>query len=167
MDADKKCCPCMEDISPEEGKAIQKQAEQTMQRVRANNITYAQERGNPSTMDCSGLVSESLGERNSKGDGLSTRNLDGNCDFRRLEPGEQPRPGDVLSQPRSSGPPGSQHVGINQGPRSQGGQFGVQMGNSGANVGVWGVERGQGGWFEGGDQMRAYRPQKRKQPCKE
>lgn len=168
IDADKKCCPCKEDITPEEGKEILKKAQETMQRVQANNIKYAQERGNPNTMDCSGFVAESLGTRNSKGDGLSTRNLDGNCDFRRLEPGEQPQPGDVIAQPRSSGPPGSQHVGISQGPRSQGGHLGVQMGNSGAAVGVWGIEKGKGkGWFEGGDQMKAYRPQKQKKPCKE
>jgi hypothetical protein len=167
QDADKKCCPCKEDISPDEGKEILKRAQETMKYVKDNGITYALGRGDK-TMDCSDFCGRSLAGRNTRGNQLHTRNLDGNCDFRRLEPGESPQAGDVLAQPRSSGPPGSQHVGISQGAAGpKGGQLGLQMGNSGANVGVWGLPQGEGGWFEGGDQLRGYRPQKSKTPCKD
>jgi hypothetical protein len=168
IDAHKKCCPCMEDISPEESNEIFKRAQQTMERVRREGITYAEGRGDPKTMDCSGFNVEALGGNNTRGSELHTRNLDGNCDFRRLEPNETPRAGDVVAQPRSSGPPGSQHTGIAQGSAGpKGGQLGIQMGSKGANVGVWGLEMGHGGWFEGHDQLHAYRPQKRKENCKE
>jgi hypothetical protein len=154
------CCPCTEDISAEEGQEILDRARETAKEITAKGIKYGLGK-----MDCSKFCAISLADRNHKGDGLTTRNLDGNCDFRRLEPGEKPRAGDVLAQPRSSGPPGSKHQGIAEGTAtSTGGQLGIQMGGSGARGGSkW----GEGGWFEGGLDLAVYRPQKRKEPCKE
>lgn len=169
QDANKKCCPCMEDVPADEGDEILKRANETVDYVKQNNITYGLGRGDPAHMDCTDFASRAVGERNTKGSDLVSRNLDGNCDFRRLGPGESPRAGDVLAQPRSSGPPGSQHVGISQGGQNaNGGQLGVQMGGSGPKSNsVWGLPQGDGGWFEGGDELHAYRPQRRKVPCKE
>jgi hypothetical protein len=154
----------MEDISPEEGQKILDRARKTMKDVIDNKVTYSQDRG-PLQMDCTLFnaiaMQDVVGD---KGESLSSRHYDGNCLFRRLQPGEAPRAGDALAQPRSSGPPGSQHTGIATGTSSQGGHSGVAMGNSGAKEGsVWGKPLGDKGWFEGGFDLHVYRPQK---PCK-
>jgi hypothetical protein len=157
------CCPCREDISPEEGQEILDRARAAAKEITDKGTKYALGK-----MDCSKFCAISLADRSSKGDGLTTRNLDGNCDFRRLKSGEKPRAGDVLAQPRSSGPPGSQHQGIAEGqPGGNGGQRGMQMGGGGARSGVWGVGPSDGGWFEGAYDLAVYRPQKRKEPCKQ
>ena len=65
-----------------------------------------------------------------------------------------PRPGDFVWQPRSSGLPGSGHVGVFLGESdSQGRPLMAQMGTSGAQVAPFGPN----GWFEGGTQVRYYR----------
>ena len=158
----------MEDISPEEGQKILDRARKTMRDIK--NIPghhYGMDRSDPFQTDCTLFnaiaLQDVVGE---KGEQLSSRQYDGNCQFRRLKPGEAPQAGDALAQPRSSGPPGSQHTGIATGSRSGGGGYtGVQMGNSGASEGsVWGEPMGKGaGWFEGGFNLHVYRPQK---PCK-
>jgi hypothetical protein len=168
QDAGKPCCPCREDISAEEGAGVVQRARETMQAVKDGGITYGQERSDPTKMDCTLFTARGLGDLHSDGDSLSSRMLDGNCNFRRLKPGEAPRAGDVVAQPRRSGDPGSQHVGIGLGTQTSGGlHLGIAMGNSGpSDRSVWGPKEG-GGWFEGGDQLHVYRPQKPKKGCKE
>lgn len=161
------CCPCREDISPEEGKKIEELARKTMQDVKDHKIKYGQNREALGQMDCTLFVAVAL--QNHLGSGewdTGSRTLDGNCLFRRLKPGEEPRAGDVLAQPRSSGLPGSQHAGISLGTRhAKGGQLGIAMGNSGvSDNSVWGVPPADKGWFEGWDELHVYRPQK---PCKQ
>jgi hypothetical protein len=158
----------MEDISPEEGQKILERARKTMQELtNTRGHRYGQDRTNPFQTDCTLFNAIALQDVvGDKGEGLSSRHYDGNCLFRRLKPGEAPRAGDALAQPRSSGPPGSQHTGIATGSTtSNGGYTGVAMGNSGAREGsVWGRPMGKNdGWFEGGFDLHAYRPQK---PCK-
>ena len=167
------CCPCMEDISPEEGQKVLDESRKTIEKVTREKIKYGQDRTKPDQMDCTLFVETSL--RNALGDankGLSSRTLDGNCNFRRLKQGEEPRAGDILSQPRDSGLPGSQHAGVSQGTKnSKGGHLGTEMGSdvkkqpgTGAKENsVWGIPRSEGGWFDYGFEMNAYRPQK---PCK-
>lgn len=61
---------------------------------------------------------------------------------------DSPQPGDIVWQPG--------HMGIYVGQDDQGRPLGEQMGESGANQGVW----GPGGWFSGGDKIEYYRPKK-------
>jgi len=158
----------MEDISPEESQKILDRARKTMRDIQSVTPPhrYGQDRTNPLETDCTlfnGIaLQDYLGEKVGE---LSSRHYHGNCLFRRLKPGEAPRAGDALAQPRTSGPPGSQHTGIATGARAPGGGYiGVQMGNSGASEGsIWGRALGDTGWFEGGFDLHVYRPQK---PCK-
>ncbi len=164
VDPGKPCCPCYEDISIEESLGIMQEAVEHMKFLKDNNAKYALTHSEILRLDCTEFVGRALGELNSKGHGLESRSFDGNCEFRRLPPGTQPRPGDIMAQPRP-GAPGVQHVGISSGTTTKGGQqLGIAMGGKGVSSdSKW----GPGGWFVGGDQLRIYRPQKRKPNCKE
>lgn len=174
IDPGERCCPCWEDVSAEEGDRIAEEARKNVQWVKEHKLVYGNDRKRmntsakgPGQIDCTLFTARSLGDLNQKGHDLSSRNLDGNCNFRRLKSGEPPRAGDVMAQSRSSGPPGSQHVGISSGSagRGAGTYIGIAMGNSGARTdSIWGPEE-KGGWFEGGDDLRVYRPQKRNRNC--
>ena len=135
-------------------------------RVNAAGTKYGQDRNNSSIMDCSLFVCNALGHPHDGASGggghLVTGDLDGNSDFRALGKNEAAQPGDVLWQPRRNG---GAHVGIFTGEKnSKGGLLGMQMGNSGASVGVWGLPIQKGvsgmGWFEGADKLVIYRPQR-------
>ena len=177
-----KCCDCWEDISEQEGQAVLERARTWAAYQQKNGIKYKQDEKvdpcdeQPKTMDCSYFVQKALGTdllsrlyaMPSGGRRLSTRTLDGECELKRLPPKTPPRAGDILAQPRSSGEPGSQHTGVatGQSPKA-GGHYGIAMGNSGGGSApegsVWGaLRRIENGWFEGGDHLRVYRPQKRK-----
>jgi hypothetical protein len=180
-----KCCECWEDISEEEAKAVLERTRKWAKYQQDNKIPYLQDESAdpndpaPKTMDCSYFVQKALGiellrsmyEHKPKPERLSTRLLDGNCYFKRVKP-EDTRAGDLVAQPRNSGPPGSQHVGTATGaPGAKGGHQGIAMGNGKNNAGstgvsTWGVPRGpEGGSFDNADQLRVYRPQKRKKGC--
>jgi hypothetical protein len=177
VDPGKPCCPCSEDIPAKEGEEVVKRARETMKIQKDNKIKYGQVRNQdpneliPKKMDCSLFSQKAVGavllkelfEAKPKPQRLSTLVLDGSCYFRRLKPGEQARAGDLLAQPRDSGPPGSQHVGVALGGPNAGGTItGIAMGNSGASdTTTWGTNSE----FPGGDQLHIYRPQQLKGKC--
>jgi hypothetical protein len=193
--AAEKCCECFEDITEDEGKAVLKEARNWQKYQQDNKTPYGQESGQdpndpaPTKMDCSYFVQKALGPSllghmykktiRKKIDGklqdlpsperLSTLLLDGNCYFKRLKPGEAPRAGDLVAQPRNDGAPGSMHVGVATGTSGEGGvgHQGIAMGNKGATLGWWGVEKGEGkiGCCDNHEQLQVYRPQKCKPGC--
>ena len=180
-----KCCDCWEDISEKEAKDVLARANALAKKQQEGKIPYKQDAAldpnleSPPYMDCSYFVQKALGvelladlfNKKPKPERLSTRVLDGTCRFRRLNPNEPPRAGDLVAQPRDDGAPGSQHVGVATGVAgAKGGHVGIAMGNGDSNAGstsptTWGLEKGNGGSFKHGDQMRTYRPQKLKPNC--
>ena len=136
----------IEDITEAEGKLILKQAQETVDWVKAKGFKYgmnSKATDDPETwteIDCTRFAWKALGTFG--GPRFSSVTLDGNCNLRRVDPKEA-RAGDVLGQPRPKDDPGSQHVGIAQGVAGpKGGQLGIAMGNSGAAAGsVWGLDK--------------------------
>jgi len=194
--AAEKCCECFEDLTEAEGKAVLDRAKKWQKYQQDNKTPYAQEANQdpndpaPKKMDCSYFVQKALGiellshmyektitkrvegklQKVPAPERLNTLLLDGNCYFKRLKPGEPPRAGDVVGQPRKSGAPGSMHVGVATGASpSQGSYRAIAMGGTAAAGSAseltWGVDSPPG--LPGGDQFRAYRPQKCKKGCKD
>jgi hypothetical protein len=149
--------------------------------VSDNDVKYGQDKKadprarDPKELDCSLFVQKAaLGKLfmklyTDKGERISTLVLDGDCQLKRLKPEEAPRAGDLVAQPRNSGPPGSMHVGVATGvTTSEGLHRGIAMGGD-AKAGSakeWDWGKGSKN-IPGGDQLRVYRPQKCKKGCKE
>ena len=185
---DEPCCPCWEDISEAEGEAVVQRAKQLAETVRKQDIPYVMDAGQdpnltPTHLDCTMFVHLSLGrellsDMYDRKQRLQSRLLAGNCHFRRLRPDETPRAGDVLAQQRTEEgvdvtPEDVQHTGIATGTTGANGlQVGIAMGVKSSPQGraksnsLWGPRRNEG-WFDGGDALQAYRPQKRKPGCKD
>jgi hypothetical protein len=194
--AAEKCCECFEDVTEAESKEILDRAKEWQKYQRDNKTPYGQEHNQdprdpaPKQMDCSYFVQKAVGSGllghmynkkitkriNGKPqevdapERLTTLLLDGNCFFRRLGPEETPRAGDLVAQPRPSGAPGSMHVGVATGASpSQGSYRAIAMGGSAeagsTNELTWGKDSPKG--LPGGDQFRAYRPQKCKKGCED
>jgi hypothetical protein len=188
QEPDKPCCACWEDISAEEGEAVVERAKKVAKTVKDKDLPYKmdpQQDPNlePTHLDCTMFVHFALGKEMLddmyKGKKrLDSRQLAGNCHFRRLGPNETPRAGDVVAQQRQEEgvdvtPEDVQHTGIATGVgRSNGLQVGIAMGTKNGPQGrakadsLWGPRR-DGGWFDGGDQRQFYRPQRRKPGCKD
>jgi len=122
-----------------------------------SGVTYASPPTGDNTDDCSNFCSTALNNAlESAGvEGIpyhSTRDFASSPHFVEVS---QPRAGDLIWQPRSSGPPGSGHSGIYLGENdSRGRPLGAQMGSSGARI----LPFGPSGVFEGGGQIKYYRP---------
>ena len=147
--------------------------------VKDNGTGYGQDKvadprePKPANLDCSLFVQKAavgksfMKDYTDKGLRISTLVLDGDCQLKRLKPGEAPRAGDLVAQPRESGPPGSMHVGVATGVSpSANGHRAIAMGGTkdagSAAEYTWGPD---GTSIPGGDQLRVYRPQKRKKDC--
>ena len=171
-----KCCECWEDMPADEAKAIldgKEGAKYWAEHVTKNDVKYGQDtkadprNPSPVAMDCSLFVQKSasgrlfMQEYTDRGLRISTLVLDGDCQLRRLKQGETPRAGDLVAQPRSTGAPGSMHVGVATGV----GNRVIAMGGSKERGSAQELTWGPDGGTEGGDQMRVYRPQKPKKDC--
>jgi hypothetical protein len=171
-----KCCECWEDMPADEAKSIldgKEGAKYWADYVKKNDVKYGQDKKadprdpNPTILDCSLFVQKSasgklfMKEYTDRGQRISTLVLDGDCQLRRLKSGEAPRAGDLVAQPRASGPPGSLHVGIATGVGHRVIAMGGDKDKGSAQELTWGPD----GTTEGGDKMRVYRPQKPKKDC--
>lgn len=184
---DEPCCPCWEDISAAEGEAVVQRAKKVAQTVKEKDLPYKMDPQQdpslaPTHLDCTMFVHLALGKEllqdmYEKKQRLQSRLLSGNCHFRRLRPDESPRAGDVLAQQRQEEgvdvpQEDVQHTGIALGVGQPNGlQVGIAMGTKTSPQGrakansLWGPKR-DGGWFDGGDQLQYYRPQRCKPGCK-
>jgi RHS repeat-associated protein len=154
----KKNDPKCRDQTPQEGSQNVERARTEVARITREGIVYGQDRNDPKQADCSLTVCVALDHPHPDGDPhLNTRMFEDNPNYRRLGPSEHWQAGDVFWQPRNSGPPGSGHIGIATGERDRRGRpTACDMGGSGARCNsAW----GPGGWFDGGESMRIYRPQ--------
>jgi len=144
-------------VTPAEGRRIASEARALVESHQESGVTYASPPSGENTDDCSHFCSTALNNvlQNAGVDGTpyhSTMDFASSAHFVQVP---EPRAGDFMWQPRSSGPAGSGHVGIYLGESdSRGRPLGAQMGSSGAKIAAF----GPGGWFDGGSQIRYYRP---------
>jgi len=139
--------------TPAEGREIAAAAKARVASHRGDGVTYASPPTGSGTDDCThfchGVTS---------GLGLSdipyhtSREFESSGHFTEVT---TPRAGDFVWQPRSTGLPGSGHVGVFLGENdARGRPLMAQMGTSGARIAPFGPN----GWFEGGSNVRYYRP---------
>jgi hypothetical protein len=144
-------------VTPAEGRTIATEARALVKSHQEGGVTYASPPAGEDTDDCSHFCNTALNTVLQKAgvEGIpyhSTMDFASSPHFVQVS---APRAGDFIWQPRSSGAPGAGHVGVYLGESdSRGRLLGAQMGTSGAKIAPFGA----GGWFEGGGQIKYYRP---------
>lgn len=128
------------------GQAIAAMARTRAQDYRNNGVTYLQTRpAYPANKhaDCSSFVHDVL---TSSGHNVPDTTTGAIATSEHFVLVTDPQPGDVIWQPG--------HMGIYTGTDAAGHPLGMQMGVHGPAEGTW----GPGGWFQGGNETRYYRP---------